>query len=101
MFGIYFGKYLQDKGILTEQQYQEMLQEMKNARLKLGLLAIVNGIMTEEQAEEVNQLQQMQDRRFGDIAVEKGYMTEEQVSSLLKMQGDQYLLCVQTLTEHG
>ncbi len=101
MFGIYFGKYLQDKGILTEQQYQEMLQEMKSARLKLGLLAIVNGIMTEAQAEEVNQLQQVQDRRFGDIAVEKGYMTEAQVESLLKMQGDQYLLCVQTLTEHG
>ncbi len=101
MFGIYFGKYLQDKGILTEQQYQEMLQEMKSSRLKLGLLAIVNGIMTEAQAEEVNQLQQVQDRRFGDIAVEKGYMTEAQVESLLKMQGDQYLLCVQTLTEHG
>lgn len=101
MFGIYFGKYLQDKGILTEEQYQEMLQEMKSARLKLGLLAIVNGIMTEAQAEEVNQLQQVQDRRFGDIAVEKGYMTEAQVESLLKMQGNQYLLCVQALTEHG
>ncbi len=49
----------------------------------------------------MNQLQQMQDRRFGDIAVDKGYLTEEQVSSLLKMQGDQYLLFVQALIDHN
>lgn len=101
MFGIYFGKYLVDKAVITVEQYKEMLEEIKSARLKMGLLAIVNGLMTEEQAEQVNQLQQMQDRRFGDIAVEKGYLTEEQVESLLKKQGDQYLLFVQALMDHG
>lgn len=101
MFGIYFGKYLMDKAVITAAQYEEMLEEMKSARLKMGLLAVVNGLMTEAQTETVNQLQQMQDRRFGDIAVEKGYLTEEQVESLLKKQGDQYLLFVQALTEHG
>ncbi|MBQ8147306.1 MAG: chemotaxis protein CheX [Lachnospiraceae bacterium] len=101
MFGIYFGKYLQDKGVITSEQYKEMLEEIKSARLRMGLLAIVNGMMTEAQAEEVNQLQQVQDRRFGDIAVDKGYLTDEQVGSLLKMQGDQYLLFVQALTDHG
>lgn len=100
MFGIYFGKYLQDKGLITAQQYKELLEEIKSARLRMGLLAIINGMMTEAQAEEVNQLQQMQDRRFGDIAVDKGYLTDEQVSSLLKMQGDQYLLFVQALNDH-
>lgn len=101
MFGIYFGKYLQDKNLITEEQYKEMLEEIKSARLKMGLLAVVNGMMTEAQAEEVNQLQQMQDRRFGDIAVDKGYLTDEQVGMLLKMQGDQYLLFVQALNDHG
>ncbi len=101
MFGIYFGKYLLDKAVITVDQYKEMLEEMKSARLKMGLLAVVNGLMTEAQTETVNQLQQMQDRRFGDIAVEKGYLTEEQVESLLKKQGDQYLLFVQALTDHG
>ncbi len=101
MFGIYFGKYLQDKEVITAEQYQELLEEIKSTRLRLGLLAVVNEMMTEAQAEEVNQLQQVQDRRFGDIAVDKGYLTEEQVSSLLKMQGDQYLLFVQALIDHG
>lgn len=101
MFGIYFGKYLQNKGLISEEQYYELLKEIKSSRLKMGLLAIVNGLMTEAQAEEVNQLQQIQDRRFGDIAVAKGYLTEEQVGSLLKMQGDQYLLFVQALIDHS
>lgn len=100
MFGIYFGNYLQNKGVISKEQYFELLEEIKTARLKMGLLAIVNGLMTEAQAEEVNQLQQMQDRRFGDIAIDRGYLTDEQVTSLLKMQGDQYLLFVQALIDH-
>lgn len=101
MFGIYFAKYLQDKGIISEEQAKEMLQSMKTARLKMGLLAVVNQMMTSQQAELVNQAQQVEDKRFGDIAVEKGFLTEDQVSALLKMQGDQYMLCVQELTERG
>lgn len=101
MFGVYFGKYLVDKGILTAQQYQSILTDSKNARVKLGLLAVESGIMTKEQADEVNRLQQIQDKRFGDIAIEKGYLTDSQVSTLLAKQGDEYLLFVQALVEDG
>lgn len=99
MFGIYFGKYLQDKGIITAAQYEEIILENKTARVKMGLLAVEAGLMTTAQADEVNQLQQVMDKRFGDIAVEKGYLTNEQVETLLKKQGDAYLLFVQSLTE--
>lgn len=101
MFGVYFGKYLEDKGILTSEQYHSIMAECKTSRVKLGLLAVEEGAMTEAQAEEVNTLQQMQDRRFGDIAVEKGYLTEEQVSVLLERQADSYLLFVQALVERN
>ncbi len=100
MFGVYFGKYLEEKGILTNEQYNSILSDNKNSKVKLGLLAIESGFMTKDQAEEVNMLQQMQDRRFGDIAVEKGYLTDEQVGILLKKQGDEYLLFVQALVEN-
>lgn len=100
MFGVYFGKYLENKGILTNEQYNTILSENKNKRVKMGLLAVEAGLMTTEQADEVNMTQQMQDRRFGDIAVEKGYLTEEQVNTLLKKQGDEYLLFVQALVEN-
>lgn len=101
MFGVYFGKYLEGKGILTNEQYNAIISDSNTAKVKMGLLAVESGVMTPEQAEEVNMLQQMQDRRFGDIAVEKGYLTDEQVSTLLRKQGDEYLLFVQTLVEKG
>lgn len=99
MFGVYFGKYLQDAGVITEEQYNEIIEATRNARVKMGLLAVTEGYMTQAQAEEVNQLQSAMDARFGDIAVEKKYLTEDQVSALLKKQGDSYLLFIQTVME--
>lgn len=101
MFGVYFGKYLQTSGVLSAEQVNEILEENKTARVKMGLLAVESGYMTEKQADEVNFLQQTQDKRFGDIAVEKGYLTDAMVGELLKKQGDPYLLFVQGLVEKG
>lgn len=99
MFGVYFGKYLQDIGALSAEEYESIIEATRNARVKMGLLAVNEGFMSGAQAEEVNQLQAMQDARFGDIAIDKGYLTEEQVELLLKKQGDSYLLFVQELLE--
>lgn len=99
MFGVYFGKYLQDIGVLTAEQYEEIIESSRTARVKMGLLAVNEGYMTTAQADEVNQIQAQKDARFGDIAIEKGYLTDDQVSQLLKKQGDSYLLFVQALVE--
>ena len=99
MFGVYFGKYLQDVGVLTTEQYVDIIEKSRTARVKMGLLAVNEGFMTVAQADEVNQLQAMQDARFGDIAISKGYLTEDQVMALLKKQGDSYLIFVQELVE--
>lgn len=101
MFGVYFGKYLQDIGVITNEQYTDIIESSRTARVKMGLLAVNEGYMTPAQADEVNQLQAMKDARFGDIAVEKGYLTDDQVMSLLKKQGDSYLLFVQALMERN
>lgn len=101
MFGVYFGKFLADKGMLTMEQLNDMLTNSANSKVKLGLLAVEYGYMTTEQADEVNTLQQLQDKRFGDIAVEKGYLTNQQVGELLESQGDSYLLFIQTLMENN
>lgn len=99
MFGVYFGRYLVNKGIITLEEYNSIIYDSKNTKVRLGVLAIEEGLMTSEQVEEVNSLQQIQDKRFGDIAVEKGYLTDSQVDNLLKRQGDEYLLFVQALVD--
>lgn len=101
MFGIYFGKYLMDKGLVTKEQYSDLIENTKNSKVQMGLLAVETGLMTEEQTREVNLLQQMQDKRFGDIAIEKGYLTEADVTDLLDRQGDTYLLFIQALLENN
>lgn len=101
MFGIYFGKYLIDNGIITEKQYSDLLRKTKNSKVRMGLLAIETGLMTEEQAMEVNHLQQQEDKRFGDIAVEMGYLMDDDVIDLLDRQGDPYLLFIQQLLDDG
>lgn len=101
MFGLYFGKYLVDQNVITKEECDSIIEKQKNARVKLGLLAVETKLMTQAQADEVNTLQTLMDKRFGDIAVSKGYLTDEQVGQLLKKQGDAYLQFVQTITEEG
>lgn len=101
MFEAYFGKYLEDQGIITKDQYQEVVVASQNAKVKLGLLAVAEGFMTEEEADEVNDAQRRLDKRFGDIAVGRGYLTDSQVGALLKKQGDSYLLFVQAMVERN
>ncbi|MBQ8913558.1 MAG: hypothetical protein IJ054_05895 [Lachnospiraceae bacterium] len=101
MFGVYFGKYLMDEGVIPEEYYYGLIEATKNSKVKMGILAVEAGLMTEEQAAEVNLLQQQQDKKFGDIAIEKGYLSDDDVADLLDEQGDSYLLYLQAIIESG
>jgi hypothetical protein len=74
MFGLYFGKYLVEKNRISQLQYEDIIQQQKNAHVKLGVIAVSEKLLTTRQAEEINNIQKMMDRRFGDIAIEKGYL---------------------------
>ncbi|WP_426447908.1 hypothetical protein ACP26L_26630 [Paenibacillus sp. S-38] len=101
MFAQYFGQYLLSQGHLTSTQLYEALTAQKDARPKLGVLAINQGWMTGAQVEEVHAEQMSRDKRFGEIAVEQGYLTEEQVQELLLSQKSEHLLLGQTLIDQG
>lgn len=101
MFTQFFGNYLLNEGLVTPEQLVEGLQEKKNTRMKLGVLAINAGYMTASQVERVHEMQSKMDKRIGDIAVELGYMTEEQVMELLHSQPLGYLLLGQALVDKG
>ena len=93
------GNYLLDKGIISYEQFRDLLVEQNKARVKLGLIAVAEGLMTQEEATKVNKLQAVMDKRFGDIAVERKYLTEGQVEALLKKQGNAYLAFAQALED--
>ncbi len=101
MFGQYFGHYLVEKNKISQSQLEVVLEQQKNSRAKLGLIAVAEKLLTTKQADDVNELQKQMDRRFGDIAIEKGYLLTEEVNYLLNLQGNPYLKFIQVLTENN
>lgn len=101
MFSQFFGGYLLNKGLVTKEQLAKAIDEKKNTRMRLGVLAINEGLMTADQVEHVNLTQQTVDKLFGDLAVELGYLKPSDVEALLHKQPTDYLLLGQTLVNCG
>ncbi|MHC1685905.1 MAG: hypothetical protein AB6733_23745 [Clostridiaceae bacterium] len=99
MFTQYFGQYLLNKGYLTLEQLHDGLKSQKDARLKLGVLAVNAGYITAYDAHKINEAQKKCDKRFGELAVEMGYIKEEQVEELLSSQKFGHLLLGQALVD--
>lgn len=101
MFTQFFGSYLLNNKIVSNEQLIEALEISKQTRVKLGVLAINAGYMTAEQTDEVHDIQATVDKRIGDIAVDMGYMTSSQVEELLSSQKKGYLSLGQALVDIG
>lgn len=101
MFGQLFGKHLVNKGILTETEYREAIQEHLGRRVKIGTIAVAEGYLSEEQVEEIHRQQRQFDKFFGDIAMEREWLTKEQVDELLAKQGSPYLQFLEVLLDMG
>ncbi len=101
MFSQFFGGYLLNKKLVTKEQLTKAIDEKKNTRMRLGVLAINEGLMSAEQVEHVNVTQQTVDKLFGDLAVDLGYLTPQDVEGLLNKQPTDYLLLGQTLVNSG
>ena len=101
MFAQFFGGYLLNKGLVNSDDLTTAIEDKKNTRMRLGVLAINAGLMTAQQVEHVNITQQSVDKRFGDLAVELGYVTNDDIERLLSQQPTDYLLLGQTLVNNG
>ncbi|MDO5403500.1 MAG: hypothetical protein Q4F11_08670 [Eubacteriales bacterium] len=93
------GNFMVNTGIITREALERVLDIQDKARMKIGVLAVMEGYMTTAQTRQVNFVQTMVDKKFGEIAVEKGYLSEEQVEELLQKQGNEYLAFIQRLID--
>ncbi|MFC5559821.1 hypothetical protein ACFPN4_12085 [Ureibacillus thermophilus] len=101
MFSQYFGHYLLNRGLITNEQLQDVLEYQEKVHVKFGVIAVDKGLMTPSQVEEVHEKQKQMDKRFGEIAVELGYLTEEQVEELISHQKRGHLYLAQALIDRG
>ena len=101
MFIQFFGSYLLNNKIVSNEHLKEALETSKSTHVKLGVLAINAGYMTAKQVDEVHNIQATVDKRIGDIAVDMGYMTPLQITELLSSQKTGYLSLGQALVNKG
>ncbi len=101
MFAQFFGAFLLNNKLVSPETLAQAIDDKKNTRMRLGVLAINAGLMTAEQVEHVNVAQQSIDKRFGDLCVDFGYLTNSDVDRLLSEQPTDYLLLGQTLVNNG
>ena len=101
MFTQYFGNYLYESNVLTQEQFKYCLQQLSNRRAKLGVLAIASGYMTASQVEEIHTAQLKADRKFGELAIEHQYLTEARLEELLKKQSSPFSVFSQILIDEG
>lgn len=82
----FFGQYLLQSGVITEDQLQESLALQARHNQKLGEMAVDRGYLSEAQVEEVTRDQKLLDLPLGVIATRKGYLSPEQLDDLLFSQ---------------
>lgn len=101
MFTQYFGNYLYESNIISLEQFRDALQQIKEKRAKLGVLAMEAGYMTPSQVEDTFAMQMQVDKRFGEIAIEKGYMTSIQLENILGRQSSPFSVFSQIMIDSG
>ena len=43
MFDVYFGKYLQDIGVISKEDYLDIIEANRKNRVRLGIIAVSEG----------------------------------------------------------
>ena len=59
MFVQYFGNYLVENNIISHPQYELIVKQQKDSRVKLGFIAVAEKLLTKNQADEINELQKL------------------------------------------
>jgi len=101
MFTQFFGQFLLNNEFITSDELKNVFKNIKNTRLKLGMIAMNEGFLDAKQVTKINNLQKTQDKRFGDIAIEEKYLNNNQLEIILKKQQSEHLVLAQTIVDLG
>ena len=101
MFTQFLGQFLLNNDFISANELNTVFDNIKNTRLRLGMVAINEGYLTPKQVAEINNLQKQHDKRFGEIAVEFNYLSEENLNTILNRQQSEHLILAQTIVDLG
>ena len=96
-----FGKHLIARGLLTEQQLLQALEQQGSLRPSIGRLAFERGFLDLDQVVAVIDAQAKSELRFCALAVEMRFLTTPQREALLAAQAEARLPLGQVLAMMG
>lgn len=101
MFTQFFGQFLLNNNYISAEELKKVFKNIKNTRLRLGMIAINEGFLTSKQVVEINNLQKKQDKRFGEVAIEINYLNENELNTILTKQQSEHLILAETIVNQG
>ena len=87
----FFGQFLLDQGLVTQEQLDGATAFQKGNNALLGALALQHGFLTREQIVGILREQRESYFKFGEVALKKKWLTEDQVHALLALQGQNHM----------
>jgi hypothetical protein len=94
----FFGQFLLDQGLITQEQLDSATAFQKGNNTLLGALALQYGFLTREQVVSILREQRESYVKFGEVALKKKWLTEAQVRELLTLQGQNHVYLGEALT---
>ncbi|WP_462325713.1 hypothetical protein [Desulfoplanes sp.] len=98
MNATFFGQFLLDHGLVSQEQLDEAISFQKENNSLLGSLALNKGFLTREQVLDIVREQQHSHEKFGELATARGYLSDGQVRDLLASQGQNHVFLGEALT---
>lgn len=86
-----FGRYLQLKGLISDEDVFNARMMQKNQNRRIGEMAVERGWMSAEDVEKVLVYQEEFGLRFGELAVEMGLLSAAQLDELLGQIENSYV----------
>lgn len=95
------GRYLCEKGLITERDILNARLIQKKSNLRIGELARARGWLNDDDIYRILIIQEDTHEKFGEIAVKHRYLSTEQVKELLKEQEDTHIFFGEALVRIG
>ena len=97
----FFGQFLVEQGIVTNEALLEAINLQDKNNLKLGEMAVAMGLITPADIKRAHNAQMSKDMRLGDLLVEMGLLTLDQVSDVATRQKNTHLYIGEALVQIG
>lgn len=97
----FFGQFLIEKNLVTNEALLRAIDLQERTNLKLGEMAVAMGLITSRDIETAHSAQYSRDMKLGDLLVELGMLTSSQLDDVIKHQRATHIYIGEALIKVG